>query len=292
MFEPAVGCSDDPDVDVQIGRTADALERLLLQKPQHLGLQAGHHLADLVEEHRAAVGRLQQTPLLPVGAGERATLVAEQLAFEQRLRQRRTGDVHERPRPTVARIVQDLGREILAGPALAGQQHRRCWTGGDFLQQRADVDHHVALADDAIEAERLRLAGAQRPHFSPQLGRFQRLGDEQRDLVDVERLVGVVIRAVLHRFDRVGDAGVGGQQDDEGVGVVFLDLLQHREAVGIGEAEVQQNEIDAFPMAFHRLRSGGRFEDVVALLSEPIGERPPDQRLIVDDEHGRCAHGG
>ena len=36
---------------------ADALERLLLEEPQQLGLQRRHHLADFVEEHRAAVGR-------------------------------------------------------------------------------------------------------------------------------------------------------------------------------------------------------------------------------------------
>ena len=47
---------------------------------------------------------------------------------------------------------------------------------------------------------------AQRPHFAPQLRRLERLLDEQRDLVEVERLVRVVIRAVLHRLDRDVDA--------------------------------------------------------------------------------------
>ena len=42
-------------------------------------------LADLVEEHRAAVGRLEQAGLAPDRAGEGAALVAEQLALEQRL---------------------------------------------------------------------------------------------------------------------------------------------------------------------------------------------------------------
>ena len=42
-------------------------------------------LADLVEEHRAAVGRLEQARLGLHGAGEGALLVPEQLALEQRL---------------------------------------------------------------------------------------------------------------------------------------------------------------------------------------------------------------
>jgi glutamyl-tRNA reductase len=45
------------------------------------------HLADLVEEQRAAVGGLEEADLLAIGAGERAALVAEQLALEQGLGQ-------------------------------------------------------------------------------------------------------------------------------------------------------------------------------------------------------------
>ena len=66
----------------------------------------------------------------------------------------------------------------------------------------------AALADDAIEAVRLRLARAQRAHLAAQARRLERLLDEQRDLVEVERLVRVVIRAVLHRLDRRLDARV------------------------------------------------------------------------------------
>ena len=62
---------------------ADAPEGLLLEEPQQLGLQRRRHLADLVEKHRAAVGLLEQAALLLPRVGERAALVAEQLALEQ-----------------------------------------------------------------------------------------------------------------------------------------------------------------------------------------------------------------
>ena len=75
------------DVDADVLRAADALERLLLEEAQQLGLQRRHHLADLVEEHRAAVGRLEQAALLLPRVGEGAALVAEELALEQRLRE-------------------------------------------------------------------------------------------------------------------------------------------------------------------------------------------------------------
>ena len=106
----------------------------------------------------------------------------------------------------------------------------------------------AALADDAIEAVGLRLAGAQRAHLAAQPRRLERLLDEQHDLVEVERLVGVVIRAGLHRFDGGVDARIGGQQDHQRVGIGLLDLLQDRQAVGVGQPVVEQHEIDALAL--------------------------------------------
>ena len=157
-------------------------------------------------------------------------------------------------------------------------------------EQRAHADHDVALADDPVEAVRLRLAGAQRPHLAPQLRRLERLGDEERDFVHVERLVRVVVGAVLHRFDGVVDARIRGQQNDQRVGVVFLDLLQHGQAVGIGQAEVEEDEIDALLVSLDRLGGGFRLEHAVTFLAEPLGEGPADQLFIVDNQNRRGAH--
>ena len=55
----------------------------------------GAHVADFVEEERAAVGLLEAADALLVGAGERPLLVAEQLRLEQVLLERRAVDLHE-----------------------------------------------------------------------------------------------------------------------------------------------------------------------------------------------------
>ena len=91
-----VGGGDDPHVDVLLGAAAEAPERALLQHAQQLDLRRRHHLGDLVEEQRAAVRELEaaQPPL--DGAGERALLVAEELALEQRFRDGRAVDRDER----------------------------------------------------------------------------------------------------------------------------------------------------------------------------------------------------
>ena len=54
------------------------------------------HLADFVEEQRAAVGALEQADAIAVGAREAAADVAEQLGFEQRLRNPDAVDRHQR----------------------------------------------------------------------------------------------------------------------------------------------------------------------------------------------------
>ena len=81
---------------------ADALERLVLQQPQHLGLHGQRHVADFVEEKRAAVALLELADAAAVGPGEGPFLVAEQLALQQVFRDGRTVDRQERrlgPRP-------------------------------------------------------------------------------------------------------------------------------------------------------------------------------------------------
>src|SRR5262245_54390515 len=80
---------DPADVDLERATATDALETARLQDAQQLGLQLGLELADLVEEERAAVGELEPAALALARAGERALLVAEELALEQRLGQRR-----------------------------------------------------------------------------------------------------------------------------------------------------------------------------------------------------------
>ena len=62
---------------------ADALEDALLQHAQQLHLHGQAHVADLVEEQRAALGDLEAALARGDGAGERALLVTEQLALEQ-----------------------------------------------------------------------------------------------------------------------------------------------------------------------------------------------------------------
>ena len=85
-LQVAVRGRDQPHVGLDRLVAADPLERLFLQHAQDLALRRQRHVADLVEEQRAAVALLELADPPPLGAGEGALLVAEQLALQQRSR--------------------------------------------------------------------------------------------------------------------------------------------------------------------------------------------------------------
>src|SRR4029078_11539439 len=95
---------DQPDVDWPVLALAEAFDRPRLEHAQQLGLQRGRQLADLVEEYRSAVRRLERPGPRPDRARERAPRVPEQLTFDDRAGKRRGIDDHARTaraRPSV-----------------------------------------------------------------------------------------------------------------------------------------------------------------------------------------------
>src|SRR6185295_13789857 len=111
-----------------------------------LGLEGERDLADLVQEQGAAVRRLSLADLARHGSRERPALVAEELAFEERLGEGRAVDGHERLAGPRAPLVQGAGRQLLAGAALAAQQDGRVG-GRRPAEEAVDLLHARALAD-------------------------------------------------------------------------------------------------------------------------------------------------
>ena len=74
---------DDAHVDRNRLRRADRPHLAFLQHAQELDLQRQRHVADLVEQKRAAVRGLEQALVRLHGARERAARVPEQLGLEE-----------------------------------------------------------------------------------------------------------------------------------------------------------------------------------------------------------------
>ena len=109
-LDVAVGGGDDAHVDLDGLVAAQALEALVLEHAQQLGLQPEAQFAELVQEQRAPVGLLEAAGAGLVRAGEGAFFVAEQLAFEQGLRDVGAVDLDERL--LAARAVEvDVARD-------------------------------------------------------------------------------------------------------------------------------------------------------------------------------------
>ena len=112
-------------------------------------------------------------------------------------------------------------------------------------------------------------------------------GPESSDL-------GTKPRAPLEPDQRaeVGPLSAGGE-DNRGRAVVGRQLGGHREAVGVGEVDVEEHEVGReLADAVQRLGAvGGLPHHVVALALEQHARRRPEARVVVDDEDGR-GHGG
>jgi hypothetical protein len=79
----AVGGGDHPDVHDPQVVVAQAPQLAALQGAQELHLGGGRHVADLVEEERAAIGALDQALAVAGGPGEGPAHGTEQLALDE-----------------------------------------------------------------------------------------------------------------------------------------------------------------------------------------------------------------
>ena len=87
LAEVPVGGGNDAHVQAHRGVVgADFLQLTGFEEPEQHALHAERHLADLVQEDRAAIAHFELASLVPVRAREAALHMAEQLGFEERLR--------------------------------------------------------------------------------------------------------------------------------------------------------------------------------------------------------------
>src|SRR6185369_11592088 len=118
LFEVAIGRRDDAHVHALRGHPADRLEHAVLEHAQQLHLQLRAHVADLVEEDRAAVGQTEPAHARADRAREGAALVTEHLALEQILRYRAAMHRDQALQAPPAARVDGLRDEFLARTAL------------------------------------------------------------------------------------------------------------------------------------------------------------------------------
>src|SRR5262249_62020035 len=113
----------DTAVDAEGARGADRDDLALLEDAQKGCLRLERQVADLVEKEGAAVGRTDKPGPILGGARERALLVAEELALDQRVRDGAAVHGHEVATPA-GQGVDRAPDDFLAGAGLAAQDDR------------------------------------------------------------------------------------------------------------------------------------------------------------------------
>ena len=220
------------------------------------------------------------------GAGERAAHVAEQLGLEQRLGDRAAVDRHEPLRAARAVVVNGARDELLAGAGLAGDENRAAGLRHG-LEQLEQLPHHLALADDALEAVPLLELLAQVGVLGAQPALLERRVDDVQQFVELERLLDEVARAALDGLDGVLHRAEAGDDDADDVGIERARLVEHRRAVGAAaEPQVGDDDVEG---------ERGRGDDgllarrgllhVEAAVGEALGHRLAQRRLVFNEQN-------
>ena len=216
-----------------VAHVAEAAEALLLEHLQQLRLDREVHVADLVEEHRAAVRDLEQpgfAVVAPVKAPFSWPNSSVSSSSRDRPAQFRSTNGSRARGPL---LVQPARQHALAGAGLAVDQHRR-WLLDDAAApaprergSRASRPRNGAidwprLADLAPATLAAVAAGGRGPAIEhQQRGELDRLGEE-------------LLGALLDRVHREVDRAVGGQDDDGHVPVEALKAVSSSSALPSG----------------------------------------------------------
>ena len=183
-------------------------------------------------------------------------------------------------------LVDGAGDQLLAGAALAGDQHRDVLSG-DAADGLVDLAHGGAGADDGAVHVGVRRRFGDHGRLAHPPGHLQRLADHAPQLVQVERLEQVIVGALLHRLDgRVRRLGQG-DEDDRDAGVDLADLLVDLQSGLVGQAQVEQNNVGRLgPDAFQTSGAGRGNLDAVTGSGKCLTHLLRDQdRVIIDEQH-------
>src|SRR5690606_37609625 len=224
--------------------------------------------------------------LVAVGARERALDVAEQLGLEQVFRDCAAVERHERGVTAIALAVDEARDELLAGSALAGDQHGRrvaCDLRGNLERARHGGRLRDDLAVASLDADFL----AQARDFAAQRLTLLGLLEREHELVRTERLGEVVVGAALHRLDGHLDAAVGGHDDDHALAIGLAVAVEEVEPAEAGHAHVAEDDVGLqLQRPAQTLLAVTRGEDLVAFFGEDEGNGLPETRLVVDNQYG------
>jgi hypothetical protein len=142
--------------------------------------------------------------------------VAEDLALEERRRDRRAVERHELELPPSRELVQRLRDQLLAGPALADDENRQR-ARGNLLDLPEHRPHLLGLSPEPLERAALPELGLQAALLRFELASAAETREEDLELQRLDGLLEEVLRAEAHRLDRLLLRPLSREEDDRDV---------------------------------------------------------------------------
>ena len=211
--------------------------------------------------------------------------MSEHLAFHQFLGDRAAIDRDERAVAARTQLMDRLGAKLLAGAALAGDEHGRAACGGVF-DHVVDAAHRHRGADQPAESAGLDDVARRGERFEPPP--FERVADRDQQPVGREGLDDKVIGAFAHRLDRNLDRAVGGDDDHRAGQVACANRPQDFDPVRVRQLEVEQHDIgDRLAQRLVRARSGSGIDQLDIELGQELVVKMQDRRRVFDQQKAR-----
>ncbi len=169
--------------------------------------------------------------------------------------------------------------ELLPGARLAREEH-----GRGRRRHLVDQGEHGAndgrVPDDGVAR---RLVALQRT--AALLLLCERLQDHEPELVLVERLREVVLRAPFQRLDGAVDRAVRREHDHGETRVTLFDPAKELESIHPRHPKIRDDEVGAlFLQDLDRFHARRGRRDVVAVASEVGAEHLADARFVIHDQ--------
>jgi hypothetical protein len=268
-----VGRRDHARIDGDGLGAADRPDLPLLEHAEELDLEAHRHVADLIEQERAAVRGLEQALVAAVGARERALLVAEELRLEQVLGHGAAVDADEGLLAAVACAVNRAREELLAGARFARDEHARIRRRDHF--RLLETGLHRRAPRENLRAPFLVRVGQARD--------LHRALDVFEQLLLVDGLRQEAERAALRRLDCVGNCPVRRKQQHAQARALPLNLFEQADAVHRLHSQIRDHEIraEAWQRRERFLRALDSL-DFVVLSAQANAQEAQEPRIIVD----------
>ena len=258
FWQIAVGSGDNSHVNIDIAVAAQRAHFALLQHAQQLDLQRRGHVANFVQEQRAAFRRLEQPFTAAYRTGECAAGMTKQFGFKQLLRERATVNRNKGVLAARAGVMNCLREDLFPGSALAVDEHAdvRLRHHPRLFQQ---TQHHGAARDDRFP-----------PGFIPRRsGMFHRAVDSLIQCVFVHRLGQEAEHPLLRRGNRIRDRPVRGQDNHGHTRLLLLDLREQLQAVHFIHPQVAYHQIDFLAAEnFQPLQPAFRGHDAIAFTHQ------------------------